>query len=305
MDQKYSDDSFLGRWINNDLTEEEIIAFKKSKEYKEYQKIILGADQFKMPKMDTSASYKKFISAGEQGTKQVKVKKLIPGWVYAAASIVIILGTIYFFGFNKTLTTGFGEQITMELPDGSKVRLNSKSSIHYNTLNWKKNRKVTLKGEAFFEVQKGSNFDVKSSLGTVRVLGTKFNVRNRNGLLEVKCYEGKVAVESGNEKTVLTKGKAFRSEQGLPEKTKYWDFNADQPDWLLGESSFISVPLKQVIHELEIQFNLKIDDASIDTEQRFTGSFGHADKEIAIETVFAPLEINYTFGKEGTVFLSK
>ena len=36
MEQKYTDDTFLARWLNKDLNKEELIAFEKTKEYKEH-----------------------------------------------------------------------------------------------------------------------------------------------------------------------------------------------------------------------------------------------------------------------------
>ena len=44
---------------------------------------------------------------------------------------------------------------------------------------WKNERSVNLDGEGFFKVAKGSKFDVETSAGTVSVVGTQFNVKNR------------------------------------------------------------------------------------------------------------------------------
>ena len=302
MDQKYSDDSFLGRWINNDLTEEEMAAFKKSREYREYQKIISGMEHFGMPELDRLKSYGTFKEKSATPKKQ-KVKKLIPNWAYAAASVILILGAVYFFGGSKTYSTDFGEQLAFELPDGSEVKLNSKSSLQYNSWSWDKNRRVKLKGEAYFKVEKGSDFEVMSSGGKVSVLGTKFNVRNRDNSFEVRCFEGKVSVLLRGEENILNQGDAIRSVKD--QSVENWKFNSEHPDWLHKESSFRSAPLIQVLEELESQFNINFNISSIDVQQRFTGSFSHDNRDVALETVFAPLEINYTFGKDNVVSLSK
>ncbi len=38
MKNEHTDDTFLSRWLNNDLTNEELVSFKQTEAYKEYQK---------------------------------------------------------------------------------------------------------------------------------------------------------------------------------------------------------------------------------------------------------------------------
>ena len=99
-------------------------------------------------------------------------------WFYAAASIAaiaIILPSIAFF-YTKNEVAERGTHLAVVLPDGSKVDLNAESKISYKPLWWFISRDVELKGEAYFEVEKGSTFDVRSGQYTVSVLGTSFNV---------------------------------------------------------------------------------------------------------------------------------
>ena len=82
----------------------------------------------------------------------------------------------------------------VELPDGSIVYLNNNSSIEYDK-NFNQ-RIVKQDGEVFFDVKKGeSPFIVKTGLGEIRVLGTKFNVRSDNKELEVEVQEGTVELK--------------------------------------------------------------------------------------------------------------
>ena len=50
----------------------------------------------------------------------------------------------------------------ISLPDNSQVSLNALSSVTYNESSWDENRELTLNGEAFFKVEKGSTFEVKT-----------------------------------------------------------------------------------------------------------------------------------------------
>ncbi|MCF6185707.1 MAG: FecR domain-containing protein, partial [Bacteroidales bacterium] len=80
-----------------------------------------------------------------------------------AAMLVFFVGFYSLLGNDAILNTaGFGEHKTLALLDGSQVILNSKSGLNYSKKDWKKNRDVYLNGEAFFEIKKGSKFNVKT-----------------------------------------------------------------------------------------------------------------------------------------------
>jgi ferric-dicitrate binding protein FerR (iron transport regulator) len=82
----------------------------------------------------------------------------------------------------------------VELPDGSVAYLNNNSSIEFDK-NFDQ-RIVKQDGEVFFDVRKGeSPFIVRTGLGEIRVLGTKFNVRSDNNELEVEVQEGTVELK--------------------------------------------------------------------------------------------------------------
>lgn len=73
-----------------------------------------------------------------------------------------------------------GGQYRLTLPDGSRVWLNSASSLTYTANHFEQNRTVTLTGEAYFEVESDSRkpFRVMTDKQTVTVLGTKFNINS-------------------------------------------------------------------------------------------------------------------------------
>ena len=98
------------------------------------------------------------------------------------------------------------------LPDGSIAYLNNHSSIEYNSDF--RQRIVKQEGEVFFEVMKGdSPFIVKTELGEIKVLGTKFNVRSENNELEVEVQEGTVELKINKFIKKIKKGqKAFFKE---------------------------------------------------------------------------------------------
>lgn len=79
---------------------------------------------------------------------------------------------------NYRLTTGKGEKSSLQLPDGTKIWLNSSTTIEYTVNYGCLNRDVYLEGEAYFEVAKNQKypFVVKSNDIEIKALGTSFNI---------------------------------------------------------------------------------------------------------------------------------
>ena len=219
-----------------------------------------------------------------------------------AASILVVLGSYFAFSFEEiTHETSYAEQKTISLPDGSEVVLNAKSAINFTKKNWPNNRIIQLKGEAFFKVKKGSTFSVQTPNGLVKVLGTQFNIKDTDTFFEVVCYEGKVSVTNNKNEHVLTTGNAIRKIDG--KNSEKYDKEDSLPSWLNGESSFLSVPLKYVILELEKQYNIQIDARRIDDSIIFTGSFSNKDLKLALVSVFKTMDIKYSKEKNGILSL--
>ncbi|MDX2415229.1 MAG: FecR family protein [Bacteroidales bacterium] len=97
--------------------------------------------------------------------------------IAAAAFIILLLGVPGIMRFyTKTIQSDAGEHLAILLPDNSEVDLNALTTIKYNPLWWRFNREVKLEGEAFFNVDPGSDFEVISQAATTMVVGTSFNI---------------------------------------------------------------------------------------------------------------------------------
>lgn len=106
------------------------------------------------------------------------------------------------------IKVAYGSKTTIELPDSSVVVLNSGSTLSYPDKFEAESRTVKLVGEAFFEVKKNSKrpFYVKTKDVTIRVLGTKFNVKSYpdDNTSETTLVSGSVEImqnSQGNRKT--------------------------------------------------------------------------------------------------------
>ena len=306
MENHFKDSTFLARWISGELTPEELNNFKNSKDYQALNKINEASKLLETPQYNSDALFTKLQTKinSKQQDKAPTVVKLMPTWVYGvAASILLAFGLFYFLNTNKHFETTFSQQLTVVLPDNSKVQLNANSQLDFKSRNWENNRILSLEGEAFFDVEKGASFKVLTQQGVVEVLGTEFNVISRDDYFEVQCLEGKVRVESliANKEAILLPGKAIRI---LNNTTEEWDFIlTDEPNWLLGESTFMNTPIAQVLLALENQYKVHFDTSNIDLSKRFTGGFTHKNLNLALKTVFSPMEIAYSANDKNQIIL--
>jgi ferric-dicitrate binding protein FerR (iron transport regulator) len=289
---------YIQKWLEGTLSEEERQAFEKTQDYTDLQKIDNHLKYFKAPYYNSEEEYAKVKTKLTKGAKIVSFDWVKPLLKVAAVLLIAVIGYGIFYSVSTVhLQTELANQSEFYLPDSSRVLMNAQSDLNYNSFSWQNNRSLELQGEAFFEVTKGSKFDVETSLGTVSVLGTKFNVKIRDEYFEIVCFEGKVQVEYENMKEILTAGKMFSAlnRAAVVSNAKL----EDRPSWLLNESSFNSLPYSYIIAELERQYDVEVTTKGIDTTVLFTGSFQHNDLELALKALTGPLNLTYKInGKE-------
>ena len=212
----------ISKWLNNEMTEEEFLAFQATDDYKLYKDIAEEGAKIKLASVNEDAALKDFKARIQSKTKKKsKVISLKRSVVFKIAASFAVLVAISYFIFNTnqiTLKTDFAENKSFTLPDASNVILNAVSTITYKK-SFVNDRALELDGEAYFSVKKGSSFTVHTSQGSVQVLGTKFNVKNREKAFNVFCYEGRVEVKSDSNKIILTTGEGVKlAENRLMEK---------------------------------------------------------------------------------------
>jgi transmembrane sensor len=131
----------------------------------------------------------------------------------------------------NTLTTKRGEQFPLVLSDGTKVFLNSASSITYPVAFNGTDRKVTVKGEAFFEVvhDAAHPFKVQVANEVVEDVGTSFNINayEDEPLMKTTLVTGRAKIISKQQSVMLKPGQAAVSNHDS-EKMVVKDVDVDQ-----------------------------------------------------------------------------
>jgi len=285
------EEKLIQKWLDNELTPEEMATLEQLEGFKDYQKIVAAAPHFKAPEFDADKTFAQ-IQAGKSTQKQ-NINWYSTIAKIAAVLIVAVLSYTYFFNnSNKEFTTATASTEHIILPDESSARLNAGSFLTYNKDSWEESRNLNLEGEAYFKVAKGKKFSVKTPNGTVSVKGTQFNVKQRENLLIVSCYEGLVEVETPEKTLLVSAGNEFRF---MNNTAKLISMNGDEPSWLKGKSSFANIPLKAVFNELERQYDIKVSlkNLTFGEDETFTGSFVHNNLEDALKAISIPFDLSY------------
>ena len=194
-----------------------------------------------------------------------------------------------------------GQYLSMELQDGTKVWLNSASSVEYVAPFFSRERRVKMDGEAYFEVQHDAQapFVVSTNGLDIKVLGTRFNIRNDDNEHRVTTVllEGAVkAYASGDEKAAVR----LRPSQQLVFDTRTGAMRlTDEPsadrsiNWIDGRFCFEHDTFAEIVAELKRYYNVDIrfmDDAL--RSERFSGDFRVED---GIYHIMSVLQLTYKF----------
>ncbi len=193
----------------------------------------------------------KIIELGNDGadttiTDQVKILRKDGQLIYSSAASANEI-------FYHTLSIPRKGQYKLILPDGSKVWLNSESSIRYPVSFPDKERKVFVTGETFFEVAKDKNrpFRVERDDITVEALGTQFNVNaySNEPYVATTLIEGSVLISKGSMENVLKPG-----QQAQLNGNNFQIVNAETNDiiaWKNNQFKFRNTPIDVIMRQIE------------------------------------------------------
>ncbi|MCR9227047.1 MAG: FecR family protein [Flavobacteriaceae bacterium] len=298
-------ENYLAKWLSGELSEDELREFKGSQEYASYQKLKDVSSRLAAPEFDADQALQRLKEEYIDNAPKVISLNPFKKFLRVAALIAVLLTGSYFYinTLDENVTTEFAERSEVVLPDDSKIFLNAGSQVSYSEKSWDKKRDIKLKGEAFFKVAKGKEFTVSTDHGTVRVLGTQFNVENRKGFFEVTCYQGLVSVTHNNKELKLPAGNSFLVIDGKVMNTG--TPNGSFPSWMNNESSFKSIPLTYVFAELERQFNIQVSTKNIDTNLLFTGSFNNTDLKMALKSISTPSKARFKIDGDNVLFYAE
>ena len=177
-----------------------------------------------------------------------------------------------------------GVKSTIELADGSKIWLNADSKVQYPALFNGNTREVYLNGEAFFDIAKNPSkpFIIHLSNGTVRVLGTSFNIKayDNEPVVETSVATGKVAfiprLKNNRKADTVFLTPNNKVVYRLDEEKIITAVTVSEEDkaWTEGKMIFRAMLFKEIAVELERNFGKKVVFNNEEVRNyRLTGSF--------------------------------
>jgi transmembrane sensor len=174
----------------------------------------------------------------------------------------------------NTLSTERGETYAMTLSDGSKVWLNSLSSVRFPVMFAGNERKVEITGEVYFQIKHNSKMPFKLVASGVEVhdLGTEFNVNDYNDepVIKTTLLSGRAKVIKGSKNHLLDPGQEVQVRQN----DLIFIANADIEQaiaWKNGLFRFRSADVGTIMRQLARWYNIDIDYQEKIPDGHFTG----------------------------------
>jgi len=217
--------------------------------------MLLLADGTSVPLDDSSNG--QIINQGN-----TKVIKLSGGQLVYTSSGSPVTEVLY-----NTISTPRGGQYQLTLADGTKVWLNSASSLRFPVVFQGLNREVEVSGEAYFEVEKNAKHPFKVTVHvankepeTVEVLGTHFNINayEDESNLRTTLFEGSVQVHHSTGITRIKPGQQLQSGTGMATVVN----NADLEEvtaWREGAFYFEDADIKHVMRQIARWYDIEVE----------------------------------------------
>lgn len=251
----------------------------------------IGDDILDYPSYNVGAAFEKTdrqINKLERKTRTIVYFSRIASVFFIPLLITsLILGHLYWKQDNHpsaaiyhTVTSAPGLITQLELPDNSKVWLNSGSTIRYPSHFDKKERNVFLTGEGYFDVEsdKKNPFIVHTNNIKIKSYGTQFNVNSymEDEIFETVLVEGKIDVIVNNKIVQLKPNElvSYKKSGGLPVISK---IQVDEKiAWKDGKLIFRNSTLEDVLKVLSRRYNLDIIlHRETSTDYKFRASFSN------------------------------
>ena len=184
-----------------------------------------------------------------------------------------------------------GSEYWIVLPDGTRVWLNAATELKYPVAFHAKERRVYLKGEAYFEVAPDKNrpFYVETEEVKVRVLGTVFDVNTHytRGVRTV-LVEGAVALEWGDQKEIRMKpGELADFDRTTTEVTLKEVDVTSYISWKEGYFVFEDEPLEEIMHTLSLWYDKEF--LFVGKRSRALHFSGHIKRYERLETILSAI----------------
>ncbi|MFA5329584.1 MAG: FecR domain-containing protein [Prolixibacteraceae bacterium] len=285
--------STLQEWINQN--DENRKLFKSLKEEKNM------ADSFdEFEAINKEIAWKRYVAHVDN----LSLRKLINWWKFAAVFFFLI-GCAGVLGYlveknnllplkaNEnftTISTNYGQNSKVILPDSSVVWVNSGTTLSYNTNFAVNNRKIKLIGQAFFHIARNEKMPlvVASNDLEIKVLGTRFDVSSypEDKNISIVLESGSVEILKAKDHSVIQKLKPGEKAEFDTENRRLSISNVDvynYTSWKDGVLIFKDESMTKVFEKLERKYNI---DVEVKSNKVYQLAFNATIVNESIEEIF-------------------
>ncbi len=294
--------SLLSKYFLGEATEKEkeaVESFKKnnSKEFTLLSKV-WERDNIKVKAFNTQKAWNKM---GLDVSVESKPKVVPIGTILRSVAAIglLLLGAFLVyrqFAAPETIEMLLAQTSTEErnrqvkLSDGTTIFLNRNSKLHYPKTFASDGRRVSLEGEAFFDVAENPKkpFIIETTHSKITVLGTSFNVNSNQQKTKISVKTGKVKVNSVYNRKFVTLTAGVSAVSSSKELIAFKTQDNNVTAWKTGNFVFKEKPINEVIQALNTYYNGQIESLKQNANCSFTGTF----KEAALPEVLKVIQLS-------------
>jgi transmembrane sensor len=280
-------------------------------DYEEVQKLwnlLPGAARPQVPTMEQA--WQEINAATAH--RPAKVRRF--NWTRAATAAVVaglaVLGALFFLK-QKTPVAKEKEQMVwqrtaasdsalrMTMTDSSTIFLNRNSVVLYNQAFNRTERRLELKGEAFFDVAHDPSKPFIITIGglSIRVVGTSFNVQPSpdSSIIEVQVQSGTVRLSANGKDLLVTRGQTGIYQASTYELELKNGIDINEMGYATKNFVFDDLPLSEACHYLERSFNvsIKMQEENF-TDCRITAQFDNKPLAYILDVMAATVNASYS-----------
>lgn len=271
--------------------------------------------QEKMPE-DMAARLKAGVQEAAGVRRQRPLRRLYARIAAAAAVAAFVISAAFLFrngnAAGDTFVAVYKDSISnttamprkISLPDGSGVWLNSGAVLYVADNFGEKERRVKIKGEAFFDIARDMEhpFYTEAAGVTTRVLGTSYNVEAYPGEEDVRVslLSGKVSIAAADTAFTLSPGQMAVYTAGKRRFAQETFAAVDPSAWIKGKIVLNRVPLPAVLNRLGRIYNVSIQfDPYQLADKYIEGEFGRNEFPEVLTSVLFVHQLRFSVTKEG------
>lgn len=302
------------RYLRNEASEQEkkmlaMLLRNDRQMHRFFENVLENSD----PAIDQETArlmYENILASVNSGKKSFHMQPLWRKTMQWAAILLLpVLSalTVYYFMRNNgefsngnavTIAAPYGEKAEITLADGSRVWLNSGSSLTYNDGFNRRKRDVHLSGEAYFEVEKDENrpFVVNTKEMDVEVMGTAFNVSayDDESTVSSVLLQGSIKITASGQEHVLVENERATFDKEHRLLTTDEVYASDFVEWKNGNIYFENRSFEEIANTLARVFNVEIRFASEKLRPiRFSGTLGNSSIRNALDILSLTSDMRY------------